>query len=83
MVIGGLVWACADMFGRRPERVELHHSPASVARYSAAPARPQMVCAELSLSDATLTLLSARLLPASEDAPEHCRVAAVISPKCA
>jgi hypothetical protein len=57
-------------------------SPASIARYSLTPARPQTPCGELlSLSDATLTLLSARLVPASDDAPEHCRVAAVISPE--
>jgi Tannase and feruloyl esterase len=57
-------------------------SPASMARYTVAPARPQMACTDLlSLSDAALTLLTARLVPAADDAPEHCRVAAVISPE--
>jgi hypothetical protein len=57
-------------------------APASMARYSTAPARPQMACGDLlTLSDEALTLLSARLVPATEDAPEHCRIAAVISPE--
>src|SRR6516225_4525343 len=82
VVIGDLFGARADMSGRCPERVELYRRPASMARYSMAPARPQMACGDLlSLSDETLTLLSARLVPASADAPEHCRVAGVISPE--
>jgi hypothetical protein len=57
-------------------------APASMARYSTAPARPQMACGDLlTLSDEALTLLSARRVPATEDAPEHCRIATVISPE--
>jgi hypothetical protein len=47
-------------------------SPASQARYSVALVRPQIACTDLlSLSDDTLTILFARLVPAADGVPER------------
>jgi hypothetical protein len=54
----------------------------SQTRYSLAPSHPQTVCTQLlSLSDATMTILFASLVPATGGLPEHCRVSGVISPE--
>lgn len=50
--------------------------------YTETPARPQASCAALvSLTGFEFSIVAAQLVPASADAPEHCRVSGVIPPE--
>jgi feruloyl esterase len=56
----------------------------SLAGYTAADSVPQKPCADLSAFKAEgLVSLEARVVPATADAPQHCRVSGVISPEVA
>jgi hypothetical protein len=54
----------------------------SAVHYSAAPAKPAMACAAVTgLATAETTIVSARVVPAAEGVPEHCRVTGLIQPE--
>jgi Tannase and feruloyl esterase len=54
----------------------------SGVRYSVAPAKPVMSCAAVaSLATAETTIVSARVVPAADGVPEHCRVTGLIQPE--
>jgi feruloyl esterase len=54
----------------------------SAVRYGMAPARPTMTCAAVpGLATAETTIVSARVVPAADGAPEHCRVTGLIQPE--
>jgi feruloyl esterase len=54
----------------------------SAVRYGVAPAKPAMACATVpSLATAETTIVSARLVPAADGVPEHCRVTGLIQPE--
>src|SRR5579871_7055859 len=54
----------------------------SAVHYSLAPARPVMNCAGVArLSWASMTILSARAIPAADGVPEHCRIEGLIAPE--
>jgi Tannase and feruloyl esterase len=61
--------------------IEVAKSPIN---YSIANTRPQMKCAGLrSLSDAETTIIDARIVPAADGVPEHCRITGNILPEVA
>ncbi|HTR86458.1 MAG TPA: tannase/feruloyl esterase family alpha/beta hydrolase [Reyranella sp.] len=54
----------------------------SAVHYSVAPVKAAMNCAGVSrLSWEAMTVLSARLVPAADGVPEHCRVSGLIAPE--
>ena len=54
----------------------------SAVHYGAAPAKPAMSCASVaSLATAETTIVSARVVPAADGVPEHCRVTGLIQPE--
>jgi Tannase and feruloyl esterase len=54
----------------------------SPINYSVANAKPQMKCADLrALSTPDTTIIDAKLIPAADDVPEHCRVSGNILPE--
>ena len=54
----------------------------SAVHYGAAPATPVMTCANVvSLATAETTIVSARVVPAADGVPEHCRVTGLIQPE--
>ena len=54
----------------------------SAVRYSVAPAKPVMSCAAVAgLATAETTIVSVRLVRATDGAPEHCRVSGLIQPE--
>ena len=54
----------------------------SAVRYGVAPAKPAMTCATVtSLATAETTIVSARIVPAADGVPEHCRVTGLIQPE--
>jgi hypothetical protein len=56
----------------------------SPINYSIANARPQIGCADLrSLSDAETAIIDARIVPAADGVPEHCRITGNILPEVA
>jgi Tannase and feruloyl esterase len=54
----------------------------SDVRYGVAAVKPAMACAGVArLSWASMTILSARTVPAADGVPEHCRVSGLIAPE--
>ena len=54
----------------------------SAVHYSVATAKPVMGCEGVAqLSWASMTVLSARVVPAADGVPEHCRVSGLIEPE--
>ena len=54
----------------------------SAVHYGTAPATPVMTCANVAgLATAETTIVSARVVPAAEGVPEHCRVSGLIQPE--
>jgi hypothetical protein len=54
----------------------------SAVRYGTAPATPVMTCANVAgLATAETTVVSARVVPAADGVPEHCRVNGLIQPE--
>ena len=54
----------------------------SAVKYSVAPAKPVMGCDGVArLSWASMTVVSARVVPAADGVPEHCRVSGLIAPE--
>ncbi len=54
----------------------------SAVHYNLTPARPTMACAGVAhLAWASMTVLSARTVPAADGVPEHCRVSGLIVPE--
>src|SRR5205814_4853117 len=50
--------------------------------YGGAPVKPAMTCANVaSLASAETTVVSARVVPAADGVPEHCRVTGLIQPE--
>jgi hypothetical protein len=54
----------------------------SAVHYGVAPAKPAMTCAAVSsLATVETTVVSARVVPAADGVPEHCRVTSLIQPE--
>ena len=54
----------------------------SVVRYSVATVKPVMGCDGVARLDwASMSVLSARTIPAADGVPEHCRVSGLIAPE--
>jgi Tannase and feruloyl esterase len=54
----------------------------SAVHYGVAPAKPAMSCANVvSLATAETTIVAARVVPAADGVPEHCRVSGLIQPE--
>lgn len=54
----------------------------SAVRYGVAPAKPAMNCAAVAgLATMETTIISARIVPAADGVPEHCRVTGLIQPE--
>jgi feruloyl esterase len=54
----------------------------SAVRYGTTPATPVMTCANVAgLATAETTIVSARVVPAADGVPEHCRVTGLIQPE--
>ncbi len=80
VLILGLLCATASPAAAQP----FANAAASAARYTVAESAPSKACDSLSAFKATdLVSVEARIVPATADAPQHCRVSGVIAPEIA